>query len=760
MEVELTMKMGLELSHIAHINKTPDYKLKLYQAALYYIELGYYLVPLVKGAKRLPRQQYNVNYGHASRNKKVIDKWFEPEKGKFAGWNIGIACGREGGVFALDIDRHGDKNGFKTIERLEKKFEPLPLGPIQTTPGGGEHRLFQWQENAACTTEKIGSGIDTRGGESKNCKGHIVVWPSDIDGKTYEWKDGGALPYTPSWVMERMGAVWKPKSYGRGNENVGEEDTEETIPLPQIERMLSHISINDLDYNDWVRVGMAIKSQHPGKEGLKVWGVWSKEGERYKKGECTVRWRGFSDFGSVRAGTLFYFAKEGGWTPDPIEKDVHGNKYDELVAKMNQEYAIVSIGGKIRILKEKEPADKLGMRYDLLDKESFRTLLQNSKVWATSGGKTKAVQVSDIWLGHEHRRTYPGGLGLFPNNNPPHGYYNTWSGFSVESREGDCSLFLDHIKTIICDDNKDHYEWLMDWLADLVQDPANVKGCAIIMKGGEGAGKGIFAETIGELFGPHYRHLIDTSHLTSNFNAHLLDSIVVFADEITWGGNKKSAGKLKGMVTERNLVGERKGVDAIQYKNMIHMIMASNDEWIIQAGIDSRRWFILDVSEKRKKDIPYFKAIIDELNNGGQEALLYTLLNRKITHNLRRAPKTEALQAQRILNLQQDSVLGWWCQRLIKEELNIPHEGNYEESVGDNWPQAVDKIALYEDFQAWQTGKGFFSTPIFIFQKKIIGIGIISSKIRLTDDKRKPIYRILPLEEAKEFIIEKYGDIL
>ena len=759
----LNYDTGLRLGKLKEIAKNPDYKWQVYLAALEYIKSGYYLVPLVKNDKRLPRKEFNVNYGNASKNKKVIDKWFNPDSGKFAGWNVGIACGRDGGVFAIDVDMHGTVNGFKNLERLVEENQSLPHGPLQETPNGGKHYLFRWQENAACTTNKIAPGIDTRGGESNVCKGHIVVWPSHVNGKTYEWVIGGELPDVPSWVMERMGVMWKPTKYGRGNENVGSDDYEQIIPVKQISDMLAHVAIDEIDYDAWLKVGMAIKSQYPDDEGLEIWDDWSKTGIRYKTDECRIRWAGFSLEGSVRAGTLFYYAKEGGWQVDPLDKDVvSGNKYDELVARMNEEFAIVSVGGKIRILREKEPEHSTMMHYDLLDKDSFRTLLQNeTMIMVDNNGKAKNVSVADIWLGHEFRRTYPNGMGLYPSK-APNGYYNTWNGFSVVPRPGDCTLFCDHVKDIICGGSIDLYEWVMDWLADLIQNPDDPKGCAIVMRGGEGIGKGTFANAIGELFGPHYRHLIDDSHLTSNFNAHLLDAIIVFADEITWGGNKKTSGKLKGMVTERSLVGERKGVDAILYRNMIHMIVASNSEWVIPAGADSRRWLVLDVAGDRANDVSYFNSIRDELDNGGKEALIFILNERKITNNLRHAPETEALREQRILNSQQDTVLNWWVRCLMAEFIETPDEKEFEPGQDEvtHWPEMVNKVSLYDEYEAWCLKRNQRPVSMNVF------IGNIKKTAGMTDSrpeiggKRKRVLKILPLDKSKEWVESKYNGIL
>jgi hypothetical protein len=223
------------------IKDYPSQEFRVYSAAKEYIDNGIFVVPLAPNTKKLPERKTGINYGAASRNPKVIESWFHPTDGRFAGWNIGIACGKEGGVFAVDVDRHGDNDGFAELRILTKENGELPPGPCQSTPGGGKHYIYRWQSNALSSTGKIATSIDTRGGDEKSCKGHIVAFPSIVDGKMYEWDDGGDIPDIPPWVMMRMGVPWQaPNRPARGNENVGEGDEEIQLPVVQIQDMLSY----------------------------------------------------------------------------------------------------------------------------------------------------------------------------------------------------------------------------------------------------------------------------------------------------------------------------------------------------------------------------------------------------------------------------------------------------------------------------------------------------------------------------------------
>ena len=78
--------------------------------------------------------------------------------------------------------------------------------------------------------------------------------------------------------------------------------------------ILSHIPPSDLNYDEWLQVGMALKH-----EGYTVtdWDAWSKADSRYEAGACEKKWRTFKGNAEpVTAGTIVQMAKEHGLTFD------------------------------------------------------------------------------------------------------------------------------------------------------------------------------------------------------------------------------------------------------------------------------------------------------------------------------------------------------------------------------------------------------------------------------------------------------------
>lgn len=698
----------INLAQIHRIDQLEDFGERVHASAIMYVQQGIYVIPVMPKDKSLPYpvKKYNINYSHASNNKKTIDRWFGVN-GQFRGFNIGIACGRKGGVFAVDVDLEDKKgnNGYDTLAELEAKHGKL-IAPIQSTPTGGRHYLYQWSEYAKSSTSKLGLAIDTRGGDENACKSHIVVYPSLRPEGAYKWTGGGDIPEIPKWMTEGMGIPWGGNS-SRGSEEIDEDDIETKYTPRQIWKMLECIDPNEQDYDQWLYCLQAIHSQHPDDIGFAMADKWSRRGDRYKASEVSLRWKSFDEGGDIRIGTLIHFAREGGFNPklEPRGASEPTMDADDLVAEYNEKFAVIMVGGKLRVLMEKVNPDPFRENFMLMTVTDFKNWTANDfLIMADAKGREKPVPKSDLWFAEEGRRTYANGMCFAPNQ--PREWeesFNVWQGWAYEDTQGDWSIFRDHVK-LMCDNNPEYFEWMMDWMADAVQDPMNPKGCAIVMKGREGTGKGTIANVFGKLFGTHYKHVIQEEQLVGKFNGHLQDSLLVFADEVTYGGNKKVAGTLKGLVTEKYLMVERKGIDATSFRNCLRLIIASNEDWFLPAGPQSRRWFVLDIPSGVASNKAYFDKLYDQMDNGGYGAMMYELKNREIKNDLRKAPETALLMDQRARYTSTDSITEWWASKVEDGVLGISgHEELGEES---DWAKLANRSEFYIDYQDWCKDSG------------------------------------------------------
>jgi hypothetical protein len=359
--------------------------------------------------------------------------------------------------------------------------------------------------------------------------------------------------------------------------------------------------------------------------------------------------------------------------------------------RMNEQFCVLKIGNKARVLTfEKEPRKAANIREvaSFLTFADFRNLQDHIKV-----DSRKKLGRGTAWLNNPLRRQYAGLVFLPGEGREVAGYLNLWRGFKFEPREGDWSLMRAHIENVLAKGVHDDAQYILKWCAYAVQHPGEQTEVVLVFRGGRGTGRGIFGRTMCEIFGQHGLQISSADHLTGKFNAHLMDVAMLFADEAFWPGAKSAEGTLKRMITEPTLTIEKKGVDSIDVENYLKIIIASNEEWVVPAGLDERRFAVFVVSEEHKQEKDYFIQLYAELNNGGKAAMLYDLLHMDIGdwHPRYDVPQTAALQDQKRLSL--NPYDQWWLGLLI--EGMLPNDEVYTRADKRTPPDRTSSEALF-----------------------------------------------------------------
>jgi len=357
---------------------------------------------------------------------------------------------------------------------------------------------------------------------------------------------------------------------------------------------------------------------------------------------------------------------------------------------MNNKHFVVREAGKTLVMTEELDQE---LNRHVLKRSSFddiRKFYCNKSLWIPAPKERwSARPLGHYWLNHQRRRQYEG-IVLAPGG-AKRGYYNLWRGFSVQPLRGDWSLMASHIEKIICAGNPEVYRYVRRWMALAVQKPDVLPEVALVMRGKQGTGKGVFARGFGALFGQHFLHVSRARHLVGNFNAHLRDAIVVFADEAFLAGDKDAEGSLKALITEPELSVEGKFRDVVTCRNLIHLIIASNNDQIINAAAEERRFCVLDVSDAHIQDHDYFAAILNQMKDGGLAAMLYDLQDESLARfNPRDIPVTKALNDQKIRSMADEEL--WWFKKLQAGCLLKDNE---------EWPKEVMRDELVDDYHNW-----------------------------------------------------------
>ena len=159
--------------------------------------------------------------------------------------------------------------------------------------------------------------------------------------------------------------------------------------------------------------------------------------------------------------------------------------------------------------------------------------------------------------------------------------------------------FFKHMLKVVCDYNQDKFDYIIKWLAHLVQQPNAPVGTALVLRGEKSVDIDNIVNTFGSLVGPHFKHLATNGGLPSPFNEWLEDALLVFADENAWSnGDKQQDSNLKALVTEPHVLVMKSFCEDVKHVNHIHLILSSNNASVVPVGSSNSRFIVFDVNPK------------------------------------------------------------------------------------------------------------------------------------------------------------------
>jgi hypothetical protein len=342
---------------------------------------------------------------------------------------------------------------------------------------------------------------------------------------------------------------------------------------------------------------------------------------------------------------------ESGWNTgieEPLEIKEE-TELEKFFAKYNETFYIIkNYGNKTRVVwfeKDDHP-DFIG-RWQLASQsfEEFAKAYLNDKVYVSENGKLKKIYATKAWLEDDGARRLDRVI-FQPEQKKPN-CLNLWRGWAVDAVKGDPRLYLDHLSDVICDGNTEYYDWLIKWMAFAVQHPNERGHAAVVFRGDKGIGKNLAADGFGNPWGQHYLMINNLEHFLGRFNYHLKYCSVLNINEAIYAGSHQFDASLKALVTDPKLPIEQKFVDLKMCPNLTHIMILSNADWVVPATRDERRYFVLDVSEKRKGDKSYFQKL-SAFTEQANPAILHYLLHEVDLgdFNPRYVPTTKALYNQ------------------------------------------------------------------------------------------------------------------
>lgn len=668
-------------------------------SALMLGSLGYPVFPLVPGGKTPAIPSFPEE---ASFNVEKIRAWWtDPVMGTEREYNIGIYTGRFGKDKALcvvDVDQKSGKDGEETILRLELEGFVFPKTAEQKTPNG-KHLIYVCDEPFKQGVSVLGHGLDIR-----SSGGYIVGHGSVVDGKTYTLNDTALHPL-PEWIAERLG---KPPTKDRSlpkvtTINEGRAISRATYYLKNEADLSVEGAAGDLTA---YKVACAVKDfgiEEPTAVALML-AYWNERcSPPWTEGDLSSKVKHAYKYGAEQPGVL---AVETSFQPIDFkaeykERVLSGNKVrlpagEELgvIERMNGEYAYTVLGSKAAIVRQ------LDGKVEYLDVSTFKSALASFQLPVDDG---KKLSVVDLWLKNPERRSYEGVcFEPKPEDADPR-LMNLWTGFKEQNREPPTqaaihafNLWMEHAYQNISQSDPLAFQWVINFFAHLVQFPWEKPTVALVLKGPKGVGKNQLMEPFAHLLGDYFVESAERRHIIGNFNSHLERCLLLLLDEAFWSGDKQADGIIKSLITSPRRRIERKGFDTYNVSNFMRVVILGNDNWLVPASADERRYAVFEVGTKRQNDIKFFREMNEGMKEGGASVLMNHLKTVPVDKELLfTAPKNKFLLAQKLESL--GPVETWWHECLA--------EGAIIESGVEGWPAEIDKAAMYSSFQRFHLGR-------------------------------------------------------
>jgi hypothetical protein len=398
-------------------------------------------------------------------------------------------------------------------------------------------------------------------------------------------------------------------------------------------------------------------------------------------------------------------------------------------------------------------------------------------------GSIGLVNMANRWIRQHPGRTKYLHRGFYPGENPPD-TLNLFSGFAFDRdlacgsqedlarAEEDCAPLIQHIKSVWCRNDPRSFSYVLDWMAHVLQRPHVKTGVAIVVSGREGCGKGVTVQKFFEVIGK--RHCRQTANIADicTFNEYCLsDSLLLFLDEAVVTSDRSTRGKLYSVITEHEMVYERKFGSRWVGPNRTNVIMASNHDHVANIDGAGRRFMVLEASSDHAFSfeadrVALHQSYHDKIIAVPPQSFAAFLWSRDISNfNPRAVPYTRYLAIQQALSV--DPKLQWLIKCIDDNRIVRPsYMGSWdrvmrdnpaeiataeEEDFGDCWLNVDACISSFE--HTCNVRRSGSHTAFFMFLNKVLGGKIVFA--------RKPppcsgLYALFPRVETVQQLISNF----
>jgi len=642
-------------------SETPTTKAEL---ATLYAGRGWRVFPIAAGTKDRPL----VKWGReATSDAAIVARWWQ----RTPDANIGLAVGPSG-LAIVDLDDKPSrvkgkppKEGSKRWAELEFEHGEAPSTLKVRTPSGGTHLYFRG--TVRNSVDRLAEGVDTRG--SGGMGGYVLAAGSSLGAgdqeKFYTVVAEAPIADLPEWVPPLIGAATAKQ------EHQGKVDVRELDAPWAIEWAQNHLSVD---------CKVAVAGEGGNNTAFRV--------------ACECRDKGLSrDTIAAMMIDLYNPRCDPPWTDEEIETfATNAWNYGDVVAA-GGDTPEAHFGGAddfgkagpppsidefhemgARPLAEGRPGDKTE-RPETSGEDTSSRSFRDDWVWIVQQYMfmrrrdkfTMSVPSFDSTFGYlgEKGKVTPmilQGNGVMPKfetiaflpGEPEMGgqQYNTWTQPRLQPKEGDTSIFHEHMERLLPDEAE--RDAALDWMAWVLQNEKLKPNFMFLMQGEQGCGKSWLGILMSLMIDERNTTFLRTEDVGNRFNSWIIKTRLAVVEELMGDDKRTLANRMKALITQDTVSVELKGKDLITMPNKACFMAFTNHLDALKLENSDRRYMVFSTKAKGLgTPIEYWDqlwAFAGPLSSDdGPAAVMHELLVRRVDRRfgLGRAPHTKAHDTMR-----------------------------------------------------------------------------------------------------------------
>ena len=208
--------------------------------------------------------------------------------------------------------------------------------------------------------------------------------------------------------------------------------------------------------------------------------------------------------------------------------------------------------------------------------------------------------------------------------------------------------YLHLIHDVIANSDEEIYEYILNWISYIIQNPGKKTEVALVLKGLQGIGKNTFTDVLAEMLaGYSENNVTEIGELTGNFNSVVEAKMLIVLNELKNVGDDRLANfnSLKSIITDKLIRINEKNQPRRTSENVGNFIFVTNNAFPVKIEEGDRRYVVLACNGKYKNNLDYFSNLWNSFDDNFYENLTTFFMNRDISSfNPRKIIMTEAKQ--------------------------------------------------------------------------------------------------------------------